>query len=135
MRYFLYLILVLIVIIILVTVFDWAKDYLISRIRIGDKREDFIDYFVEKNISGSLAINVYESFQDLMNVKDFPVRRQDNIGDIYGIYDEDLDDLIVEIAEANDFEIPSNTDYWQEPIATVEDLIKFVASFPRKSYS
>jgi hypothetical protein len=67
-----------------------------------------------------------------MGFDDFPVRPQDDIAKIYGIVDEDLDDLVLEVAEANNLVVPTEPDEEQEPIATVEDLIRVIASFPGK---
>jgi hypothetical protein len=65
-----------------------------------------------------------------MEFKDFPVRPQDNIVKIYGIVDEDMDEMIMEIAEANNLVFPDEPGYWPKPIDTVEDLIRIIASFP-----
>jgi hypothetical protein len=132
MQAFIYLALFFIGLFSLLMIFQWIRDYINLRNRRGDKKEDFIDYFVSQGISESLALSVYHYLQNWVNFKDFPVRPQDNIDDIYGIAEESLDDLIIEIAESNNLEIPSNTDYWGKPVVTVEDLIRFIASFPIK---
>lgn len=116
-------------------IFFRLKDYMIRRKRKEDKKENFLIYFVDKGISEPLVLSVYQYLQNWMSLSDFPVRPKDNIADVYGIVDEDLDDLIIEVAEINNFEIPANTNYWQEPVITVEDLILFIVSFPKKKFT
>ncbi|MCW5958619.1 MAG: hypothetical protein KIS76_00545 [Pyrinomonadaceae bacterium] len=132
MRVFIYLVLIFLGVFVLGTILLWIKDYIIRRNRKEDKKEDFIKHFVKQGISELLALDVYQYLQNWMSFNDFPVRPLDNLVVIYGIADEDLDDSIIEIAEANSYEIPKNTDYWEKQIVTVEDLIRFIDSFPRK---
>lgn len=96
-----------------------------------DSKESFLNYFSEQGILISLALSVYKDIYQRHLFKR-PVKPNDDLYKMHGIVDEDLDDLVVEVAEANNFEIPPNTDYWQEPVITVENLIRFIASFPRK---
>jgi hypothetical protein len=70
-----------------------------------------------------------------MNRADFSVKPTDNIAGVYGIVDEDLDDFVVQIAEVNHLELPENADYWHTPVATVEDLVRFVSTFSLKKAS
>lgn len=114
-------------------IFFWIRDYFISKSRSKDKKEDFINHFSKIGISTSLALSVYQYLQDWKYIDKFPVRPTDDIANIYGIADEDLDDLIIEIAQSNHLEIPQNTNYWKTPINTVEDVIKFVSSFSQKN--
>lgn len=86
-------------------VFIWLKEYILRNNRKEDGKEKFLECFVNEGVSESLALSVYRHLQDWTNFSDFPVRPQDNIADIYGIVEEDLDDLIIEIAEANNLEI------------------------------
>lgn len=51
---------------------------------------------------------------------------------IHRIDEEEANDLIIDVAATSDLEVPENTDYWHMPILTVEDLLRFVATFPQK---
>ena len=132
MRYFIYGAIGFVGLIALGTLVSYIQAYLIRRNRKDDKRGDFIDHFVSEGISEPVALSVYKYLQNWMGFDDFPVRPQDNIVKIYGIVDEDMDELIIEIAEANNLVVPDEPDEEQEPIATVEDLIRFIASFSEK---
>ena len=96
-----------------------------------DNKESFLEYFSKQGISLSLALSVYD---DIYNGHLFkrPVNPGDDLYKMHGIVDEDLDDLIIEIAEANNLKVPLNTDYWQNPVTTIEDMIFFIASFSPK---
>lgn len=93
-----------------------------------DNKENFIKYFSEQGISVSLALSVYIDIYQRHLFKR-PVKPDDDLYKIHGIVDEDLDDLVLETAEANNLKIPLNTNYWQKPIITVEDLIQCLSSF------
>jgi hypothetical protein len=116
----------------IIMIFIWLRDYTIIQIRAEDKKEDFINYFIKKGISEALVHSVYKYLQNWMSFYEFPVRPQDKIAVIYGICEEDLDDLIIEIAKINNYDVPKDTNYWGRPIITVEDLIRFIDSFPKK---
>ncbi len=96
-----------------------------------DSKERFLDYFSEQGISVSIALSVYN---DIYNGHLFkrPVKPDDDLYKAHGIVDEDLDDLVLETAEANNLKVPVSTNYWQKPIITVEDLVQFLASFSPK---
>lgn len=96
--------------------------------KIEDSREKFLSYFSEQGISELLALSVYKNIYQKHFFKR-PVRSDDDLYKIHGIVDEDLDDLVLEIAEINNLKIPLNTHYWIKPVITVEDLIQFIASF------
>jgi hypothetical protein len=134
MIYFIYVIAAVVGFIAVGTIVIYIRAYIIRKSRKNDKAEDFMNYFVSEGMSGSLVRSVYSYLQDWMGSNGFAVRPQDDIGRIYGIVDEDLDEMVVEIAEANNLVIPLETDYRQKPVETVEDLIRFIASFPEKDF-
>lgn len=99
-----------------------------------DPKDNFVRHFLSKNKAISpIALDVYNYLQDWMGRKDFPVKPTDRISSVYGIVDEDLDDFVMEVANANDLALPKDTSYWQTPVITVEDLIRFISSFSHKS--
>lgn len=133
MTYFIYVIAAFVGLFILVLIVSFLRDYLVPRNRKEDKTEDFMNYFVSEGMSEALVRSVYNYVQKWMGSNGFPVRPRDDIAKIYGIVDEDLDEMVVEIAEANNLVLPLETDYWQKPVETVEDLIRFIASFREKT--
>jgi hypothetical protein len=112
----------------LVGIFRRTKDHLLQGDRLYDKKEDFLQYFEERDLSADLALSVYVYVSDWMG-REFPVRPSDNIAEIYGIVDEDLDDFVLAIAKTGNLVVPTDTSYWQNPVVTIEDLVRFVSSF------
>lgn len=98
----------------------------------NNQKEDFLHDFLENEILTLIAANVYDYLQDWMSRKDFLVTPGDRIYNVYGIVDEDLDDLVIAVADANNLILPKDTSYWSTPVVTVEDLIRFIYSFNRK---
>ena len=132
MTYFLYVIAALVGLIAFLSIISYIREYAIRRNRKNDKTEDFFGHFVDMGIPRPLVLSVYTYLQKWTAFDDFPVRPQDDIGKIYGIVGGDHDDLIIEIAEINNLIAPPNSDHWQKPLDTVEDVIRFIASFPKK---
>lgn len=96
-------------------------------------KNDNIQSFTAIGTPTVLAERVIRYLQNWKNRADFPVDPGDDIYHVYGIVDEDLDDFILAIAETNGFKLPESTAYWQNPIVTVEDAIRFILTFPPKS--
>ncbi len=105
------------------------KNYFVERSRQADKKEDYLQHFVSQGLSKKIALDVYKYLGDWMNRSDFPVRPNDNLSKIYGIVDEDLDDLVIFAAESNNLALPNDTSYWKTPVETVDDVIRFVSTF------
>ena len=115
------------------TIYRRTKEHFIRRSRLEETKEEFLQYFEDNGLSTVLASSVHEYLIDWMNRIDFPVRPNDKFADIYGIVDEDLDDLVIGIAHVNNLVVPSDTSYWQSPVVTIEDLVRFISSFTRES--
>jgi len=107
------------------------KEFILRRKRGAERKEDFVKYFVRENIPESLALMVYHKIQSGCFFKDFPVKPDDNLYKIYGIVNEDVDDIVIETAEANNRIVPNVLEN-QKTVTTVEDVVRLVASFPMK---
>lgn len=68
-----------------------------------------------------------------MNRDAFVVTPNQNIYKVYGIVEEDFDDLVIALADENNLALPESTAYWEGPVETVDDLINFVMSFLPRS--
>lgn len=133
MQIIIYTILGVIGIFVLGTLYLRIRNHFLKRSRREDKKEDYIQYFEGKNLSKKLALDVHEYLSDWMSQPDFPVRPSDNLSNVYGIVDEDLEDFIQAITETNGLKLPENSDYWLTPVVTVEDLVSFVMTFSQKN--
>ena len=61
----------------------------------------------------------------------FPVRAEDDMGDIYGLADEDLDDMIREVLAEIGRQLPPEATLWRmPPIVMVREFALFVAACP-----
>jgi hypothetical protein len=129
-----YILLVALVLFVFVTFVVWAKRH-VARGSDEYELDHFVRYFRDRGFKEPLVISVYQYLQKWMNRADFSVKPTDNIAGVYGIVDEDLDDFVVQIAEVNHLELPENADYWHTPVATVEDLVRFVSTFSLKKAS
>lgn len=77
---------------------------------------------------------VYLKFQEWCTdaVAAFPVRATDDIGNIYGMMDEDLDDALMEVLAECGRKLPSKEQLRQlHPVVTVRDFVCFVAGCPQ----
>lgn len=110
----------------------WLKELYVRKGRNKDSKEEFLRFFAQRRVPELLSQAVLRSLQDGMLTRDFPVRPNDRLYEVYGIADSDLDDLVQELAELSGYDLPQSLDYRVEPIVTVEDLILFVSSFPKK---
>ena len=110
----------------------------LAKKREGETFNDFAAQFQDSDIPVDVLKNSYDYFGKWNSVSSriFPVRRSDNIADVYGIVDEDLDDAIEEILTMSGH-IPSMREGMLErfQIETVGDLVFHIASAPKVSSS
>ena len=102
----------------------------IAKMREGKKFDDFLEYFSRESIPKTICYQVYSYLQNIdSNFNNFPIYPTDNLGLVYGICDEDLDEMVLELIDLLGYQIPTRNILRQmKPVKTVEDLIKFLAS-------
>ena len=115
-----------------------------ERLKKGITSQMFFDYFLEKGVDQKLCKVVYEYFQEWMHypvwpfgkkIESFPVMPQDDIGKIYEIYLETLDDAILEIL-ARYQNIPvKNVDVTNIPEATIQTIDDLVMALWKQANS
>jgi hypothetical protein len=70
----------------------------------------------------------------LSETKHFPVESSDEIGAVYGIIDDDLDEMVIKVVRKCGRKLPGQAALdTMEPIRTVGDLVRFVASCPMRA--
>ena len=107
-----------------------SKNAKIAASRSGDSREDFIYYFSKEGAPKEILVEVYRSLQALQSAKNFPVRPDDDLYQVYGIWNEDLDDLIIELAQTCGCKTPTTEDVAElAPIRSVKDLVRLLHRF------
>ena len=83
-------------------------------------------------IPEELAILIIQYLRGWENKHDLQINPSDDISDVYGIVEEDLDDFVLSVADEFGRLPPKSTANWPNPIVTVRDLAEFVSSFPLK---
>jgi hypothetical protein len=104
-----------------------------ARRRAGEGFSDFAAHFVHKNIPHKILVDTYEYFGRWNAVAGelFPVRPTDNISDVYGCVDEDLEDAMEEILRKSGRRPFTQAEMPQPPrVETVEDFVRYVAAAP-----
>ncbi len=66
-------------------------------------------------------------------VKEFPVRPADTIDGIYGIVDEDVEDMVKDVLKEANRRMPNEGEIkFPVSLETVEDVVNFVAHCPKQ---
>ncbi len=91
----------------------------------GSDRSTFMAHFAGDALDVAVLEHVYE-YLERWNGGSFPVRPDDDISDVYGIVDEDLDDLVLESARACGCRVPTKESVRGMPLRTVENLIRLL---------
>jgi hypothetical protein len=110
----------------------------IAESRIGEGFGTFHSQFLEADVPREITRIVYSKFQDWCSdvATGFPVRAEDNIADIYGIVDEDLDEMVQDTLAECGRELPSAEQLRQMlPVITVRDFVNFIVACPTTASS
>jgi hypothetical protein len=104
-----------------------------ARHRAGEGFSDFAAYFVHRNIPHEILVDTYEYFGRWNAVAGelFPVRPTDNISEVYGCVEEDLEDAIIEVLGKSGRRPFTRSEMPQPPLVeTVEEFVRYAASAP-----
>jgi hypothetical protein len=86
-----------------------------------------MDYFLGEEIPENICFQVYTYLQSVdINLQDFPIRPTDDLGTVYGICEEDLDEAVLEIARRCDCPMTNISN--MRAIKTVEDLVRLMVN-------
>jgi hypothetical protein len=113
-----------------VAVSTWIRyrDRKLAEERSGQGFNEFASYFSADGIPLYRLRDVYAYFQNWQSVDDFPVRPEDVISKVYGMFDEDLDDAAHELAKTWRVKFPDPDELQQmPPVRTVADLVRFLS--------
>lgn len=116
----------LIVIFILLTaIYDHVK---LSRRTGGMSRSEFVESLAEEGVPTVLGDAIYDYYRKLTGVKTFRVHPDDDLGEIYHSYAEEVEEAIDDIARALDLELKdlSVLRRRRTPVLTVRDLAKWL---------
>ena len=106
----------------------------LAKARSGRGFEEFARYFPAESYPRDKLRVVYEYFQNLQFVKNFPVDPNDDLYEVYALCDEDLDDAVFELAERYGKKTPTDAGLeGQPPVRTVADVVRFLSRLPSKN--
>lgn len=100
--------------------------------RLAQKRRsyslaDFVEKFSSEGIPERIAVEVFRYFQNVQTTKDFPVHPEDDLYKVYGVYNEDLDDAVVDLADRCGCGPPTNEKVkGLDPVRTIEDMVRLL---------
>lgn len=97
--------------------------------RRGKKFDDFVAYFSDEDIPLYKLREVYEYFQNWQSVKNFPVLPADDLYEVYGMYDETVDDAVIELADRWRAKLPATFEGLR-PVRTVADVVRLLQRLP-----
>jgi len=100
-----------------------------AKMRTGLEFEDFVSYFRGENIPVYKLYEVYNFFQQWQSVKNFPVLPDDDLYEVYGIVDEDVDDTVIELADRCRAKLPPTFEGLR-PVRTVADIVHLLNQLP-----
>lgn len=107
----------------------WVKLSSLKQARTSQSVISFPEYFSGEGIPESLCREVYRYLQKGVCVRDFPVEPKDDLAKIYGLYDEDMVDAAVEIAEVCGDQFSSDGETAGRQfgnIVSIEYLVRFL---------
>ena len=108
----------------------------IASSRLGEGYEDFKRHFAAEEIEERIIFSIYRYFEDSMRspiVKVFPVRPADTIDGIYGIVDEDVEDMVKDVLQESNRQMPNEGEIkFPVSLQTVQDVVNFVAQCPKQ---
>ena len=90
--------------------------------------DQFLDHFSTETIPERILLEVYRYFQNLQTARDFPVHPADDLYKVYGVWNEDLDDAVIELARKCGCKTPTNENVAGiNAVQTIEDLVRLLA--------
>ncbi len=132
--FWVYAVLGFVALFVLLMVWDRIRIRRIAASRPGENFDTFHSSFAADDIPPEILEAVYAKFQKSCSgvVAAFPVRPADDIGRIYGMIDEDLDDAMIEVVAELDRQLPPTEILRKmQPVITVRDFVLFVAACPK----
>jgi hypothetical protein len=107
----------------------------IAASRPGENLATFCASFGAEEVPQDVLKAVHAKFQEWCSdaVRKFPVRAADDIGSIYGMVDEDLDDALVDVVRSCGRRLPPLGELrHMRSVVTVRDFVLFVSGCPRR---
>lgn len=128
---FLYFVLGFVVLIMASSVVLGFRSRRIAAERVGENYDTFKASFGVNETPQEVLLATYVWFQK-WQFGAFPVRALDNIGSIYGVVEDDLEDAVIEVLAQCGRKLSSEEQVKRmHPIITIRDFALFVAACPK----
>jgi len=98
-----------------------------------DARAEFVRHFSRQGVSDAVSLEVYDYFRQMREGADAVVRPEHDLYGVYRIWNEDLDDAVLELARKCGLKRPT-TEAVKDlpPVRRVEDLVRLLAHLSRR---
>jgi len=107
------------------------RNAVLSRQRRGVTEQTFVEHLAQYNFNPLITGTTYRYLQEVQQIK-FPILPSDALDEDLGLDSDDVDQVIHELLRSlNREEVPGLR---QEPILTVEGLVRHLQASPRKKY-
>jgi hypothetical protein len=99
----------------------------IERSRVGESFSDFATSFSSGRVPERVLREVYVAVQQPRKLPTFPVHAADNLGEVFGIVDEDLNDLVLSLLKRLQCRVPGpSEEVLGRSVETVGDLVEYI---------
>lgn len=116
---------------VIANVIQRRRERVLIKERQGYAREDFVAELAGRNVPENISQAAFDYFQGTWTLtKTMPVKPDDNISDVFGLVDEDLEDAILDVAELAGCRKPEKEDFhtYPTPVNTLGDLAVFLST-------
>lgn len=102
----------------------WRRQSLAMTKRSASSQESFIAHFPKARVE---AVEVWNALREIAVVDGFPPDPKDDLLKMYGLVDDDLDEMLEEILVRLNYRLPTPEDtHGAEPVNSVEDAVEFL---------
>jgi len=100
--------------------------------RRANSLDDYVGYFQRLGISSAISMAVHRYLEEFTRVPKFPVQPTDDLYDVYGLCDDDLEAAVRDLVLQFRREPPVQAEILaSKPVRNVEDLVVLVAALLR----
>jgi hypothetical protein len=97
-------------------------------------QQQFTDYFISLDVTNNLSNIVWNELRAESSIDNFKPSPDDNIVFVFGLYEEDFEEFLVNLADRCDKKLPSESELKNmAAINTVQDLIIFLSKCEDKT--
>lgn len=97
--------------------------------RTSYSKDQFLQYFDDLDVDRNVVSDIWDELSPWICHDSFKPMPDDNLAEVFGIVDDDVDDFVLDILKKHLYEIPPPSVTLKMPvIATVADIVRTVAA-------